>query len=746
MQKILALIVGAALSVSALALPKLPDDPQISRGVLDDGISYCLVANPSVSGLADVALIQKGRSESVPLQTKFLSRKGIAQGKEGYIQQKDDNLIYHFPNLPVAGGDSYVDSLLLSVFRIIEQSSTDGYGTANQTIVIAGDIDRNAIRYKLQMLSLMVPKTDSLVVEKEYKWTGGKKLQIEAIEGEGDALVCFEYRLPPMPKENNNSVAALMTEQFTDVLSTIVKATVTRDLRQMGIPCKELLFEVAHPDTHFGDDLYSIKIKVPKEHALSTCAESASLLSKIVCQGVSLAEYEWAYRKSLAERKLRATDPLSNAQYMERCIDALLYNASLATDAEKYRFFASRELADTVRLRHFNTFAASLVEGDSKRTISLLNAPVGVTSDSLANVLSQTYGYERELVKVDFADTLLLPGPTAKKSKAPQLKQDAVTGGTKMTYPNGISLTYKKMTTGGVFHYSWLLRGGQSEPLDLQGATIAGLKGDEFLNLLSACGMTVEIVYEPKNISLEGTFYSERLALFIKAMQAIFAALPELGSPAGGMLMLIGDRTEYSLQKCLQQYMDGFDLSRPGRPRRSVDEDWVIDNGDSSVVYQTLLKGDYLLSAEGFMTASATRQIVSQSLAMALEGIPCYAEVSAGFTTSPRDMFNLNIKIRPTEGHFVDAYEVQTKVRACMEDLAAKSCEAPMVSLAKSLIQGNISKALSVPDYILLMAKIRFAENKDIVSKYPERIAAVTPEKIRELFAAVVGNGFVESY
>ena len=48
-----------ALSSSAADLPKMANDKAVTKGKLPNGMSYYIVANPSVKGMADFALVQK---------------------------------------------------------------------------------------------------------------------------------------------------------------------------------------------------------------------------------------------------------------------------------------------------------------------------------------------------------------------------------------------------------------------------------------------------------------------------------------------------------------------------------------------------------------------------------------------------------------------------------------------------------------------------------------------------------------
>lgn len=84
-------------------LPPLQKDGNITTGQLQNGISYYLVNNPKLKGVADFALVLNGRPDTADARKglvslhhfnktmpyKFLARKGIGCRPEGYISYPD---------------------------------------------------------------------------------------------------------------------------------------------------------------------------------------------------------------------------------------------------------------------------------------------------------------------------------------------------------------------------------------------------------------------------------------------------------------------------------------------------------------------------------------------------------------------------------------------------------------------------------------------------------------------------------
>lgn len=734
----------------AAALPKLPDDPAISRGVLPDGLSYMLVENPAVRGTADIALLQRACQTVEDVPAAFLARKCVSPDRKGFVQRKEDNVIYRFENFPVAAGDSYVDSLLLAVMRIAQRTAAGGspaYGTTNQTVIIAGDIDRKAVAYKLKMLSLFVPKGVSEEPSDSYEWQAGDRLSVSSSEGDGPSRICFEFALPAMPRQNNNTVASVIADQFSEIFGTLLTASVRRFFRVNSVSGGTVAFTRERTDCRTGDFICRLDLALPQKDAGDAVRSIASILEKMLGGKVAREEYAWAYDKFIFDRKVLAERVLTNAEYVDRCLNAVIYNAGLSSDAEKFRLFAGKDVSDSLRLKHFNMFAMSFAGENSRVRISVDGAPAGMDADSLRRLVDIGRTQECRLVVVNPMDTLGFVSPLEKKGKKPSVKKDVITGGQHMKYSNGISVIYKQMKTGGVSYCSWMLPGGAETRIDLRKDDVGGLSGDAFMNLLESNGISLEVVTSSKDVRIEGCFDSRRLMLFLKAMQAVFASHPEFGNPAAGTLMLVGDRTPYSVEKILQLMMETFDTSGPGRKGVNVDDVWNSGDDDGSVLYRRLCLPDFFCSSENMMTAQVTVDVVRYALAEALAEKGCCAEVRGGFLTAPRDRFALDIKVCRMDGTDcrISDSEAASIVKQTLSALASKPYSKEKVDVARTLLRSRTGKEQERPEYWLDAARMRFTESKDVVTKYSEKLGTVTPESVMEL-ARIIASSSPDEY
>ena len=189
-KKIIFLLLFLIFPVSGItqaAPAALETDPSVSSGVLDCGLSYYLVTNESRAGMADFALVRKISPESAedrnaetvfartcldslphfmhrsPLS--FLAGNGVAYPRDGYVKVEKDAVLYHFRDVRLARTPKLTDSTLLLLFDIVQKTSeTDAFpdgsrpDVGGQALIVAGDVDKDAILKKMDMLSLMIDR------------------------------------------------------------------------------------------------------------------------------------------------------------------------------------------------------------------------------------------------------------------------------------------------------------------------------------------------------------------------------------------------------------------------------------------------------------------------------------------------------------------------------------------------------------------------------------------------------------
>ena len=188
-----------SITVPAQDIPVLPDDPSVLKGVMPNGMSYYLISNAGVAGVADFALVQRTGRKTAPDSIasrsieaareslaylprlkntsphSYLSRHGVAPGSEGYVKVTDDATIFRLRDVTLSGTE-VLDSTILVLMDIADRANTSGdefvsrwYTAEVQAIIISGDINAKSVADKLRNMSFMMP-SDKSVSRHVHEW------------------------------------------------------------------------------------------------------------------------------------------------------------------------------------------------------------------------------------------------------------------------------------------------------------------------------------------------------------------------------------------------------------------------------------------------------------------------------------------------------------------------------------------------------------------------------------------------
>lgn len=527
-------------------IPSLKADPALQRGVLPNGITYYIASNPSVKGVADVAILQRACQNEIKVRSdygftggrslgSFLAGKGVAPSSEGYVKRLGDNVLYHFSNIPVAGGDTVVDSLLLAAFRIVEKSSEEEsfLGTSNQILIIAGDVDKAAFVSKMKMLSLIVPTSKAQLegVSNVMESSSGISCNVNQAPS-AVATVSIEYRMPILPESMRGTVILHINRELASMLETITDASLRKILCERMIPFSSLSVNSDMRTMFDGYDSFVVTADVASENVKPFTEAVSDVMRKISEGGVSFQQYRYINgRRILAERQSAASRE-SNAEYVEKCVSHILCGTDLSSLADRSKIFMVKEISDTSRLRMMNRFFTNLPKS-SAVFINCRGNLAATPSDSLIAAFrgAADRGHDIVLAGVNLADTLDFAEQAEKPARPMKTKTEPISGGKQWTYQSGMNVIYKKMETGGLMHFSLTFRGGASIADSLRAyespflddifplIDVGPLRGDAFQRLMSACGVQLTCRINDSDLTVSGVASSAgKLPLVLSAL------------------------------------------------------------------------------------------------------------------------------------------------------------------------------------------------------------------------------------
>ena len=533
-------LLGFSISMPAQNLPALQKDGSVTMGELENGISYYLVTNTTMKGVADFALVRKGSADTLAARKelaslphfnktipyKFLSRKGIGCRPEGYISYGEGVTVFRFDDVPMYDAAAS-DTTLLMLFDLIASQP------CRHAVVISGDINTGAIMEKMKVFSLMVPSRNPSYEPPQYAWTPTESTKWE-FEPSRTASVEVDFRSPRTPAAQMNTIQPFISELFSIELGAVVKNRlrgnlVSRDIQPYTIDARY----VGSADTA-GDEHFIVRMETPESQLIPASMALSSTLASLGKQGVGSDEYLTVRADALGS----LSKAQSNDEMVRRCISAYLYGSDLATSATKAKFFISKNMSLDSELKLFNDYSSAILSDTENATVKWTGRLDEYEDWVYQMMFKSTWNAVSMLDKpaaewkLNHRDTSSF-GANKGKSKLKSTYTDPVSGGEVWSFSNEMRVIYKKMATGGRFSFSMMVKGGFSNARNLprgEGAffsdmlfleEIAGLPGDDFRKLLKINDVDINANVNLLDTRITGTAPSNKYQLVIKALLSI---------------------------------------------------------------------------------------------------------------------------------------------------------------------------------------------------------------------------------
>lgn len=540
-----------SISVHAQKLPALPSDPAVKKGALPNGLTYFIAVNPSAAGHADFALVQKIGTSTVndtlaertvdlakdalaelprikgPSPQVWLARHGVTTSREGFVNVSSDATVFRFPDVSLTSGKNVADSTLLLLLTIVDRVSTSDdafmkkwYSPSDQAIVIAGDVNANDLIAKMTSMSYMIPAKPASP-KKKYKWQDcdSAVFHVSSDSRMKLAEVSLAWRLPRAPVEYMNTVQPAIYERFVNVLGYLAERRIRQDLERRNVPVAGLSYSHRSSASGSGDERFTVNVSVPAEFAETAVGAIGRTFGSLDAAAVELDEYVIARNHYLHELEGAASESFKrNSDYVDRCISAFLYNASLASSKEKLDFHKSRQLSDSTQFRLFQDMTKALVDDSRNLIFSCITPDKKMTEEKVRNRLYASWSdsyHNPSSLDAFYTEVPFEWQNDASKVKLKDVTTDPMSKGTLMVFSNGFRVLHKKMTTSGKIWWTMALNGGYGSIEDLsegEGAyvsdymglcKIGGMEGRAFRDMLMSGNMTMET-----RVGLTATLFS----------------------------------------------------------------------------------------------------------------------------------------------------------------------------------------------------------------------------------------------
>lgn len=735
-------IMSLSLECRLEAASALKTDPAVSSGVLDCGLSYYLVSNASKTGTADFALVRKldagagedlreeerfsrGCLDSLPhfadrKPMDFLMDHGISYPRSGYLSVDRDAVLYHFRDVDLSRGAKLTDSTLLMLFDIALKASAEdvrdtsaggGAAICDQAVIISGDIDKESVLKKMDVLSMMI-RPDRLRDSAGVSVSGEElpavpdslSMSVHVDSTGGTASVRAVFYGPAIPRSMRGTAVSLMSSRFWSEFRTAAQNRIASALRSAGVPYSSVsMFRYSSAEAS-RQEKYSIVVGTSPEDTAFVMSVVRSVLSDFRQCGLTPGEYSYAGRVASRDMYFRSvSSDMENGDYVRKCADAFVYGAAIVSPGEEARFFLTSGLPDTAGRRFLNRYLAALIpETDAERI-----------SDSL--------------VVPDMKDTLLLAQEQT-RMKVRKSRKSKNAGADIWNFPNGMTVIYKKMPTDGIMYYSWVLRGGFSSVTDLkpgEGAfysdlffkgNVYGIPLSDLKRILAAEGISMDAEVSLAGTRISGSAPFDRMSLLMKSLlsvsgnysedttlgqyyldcerlrlssmrgeyrsrlavidsimcpgyrysryKSLSALYPDLPPRAetfykeqfsrgdDGALILVGDMDGYDVRRIMESYIGGFRTQgatarRPWVSYQPVSGWSTYLRDGRSNSLDVVYSARLILSSTAYMSAQIVTMAVKDVVSKALAEYGMTAHVSADYSSFPQERYTASVSVVP---------------------------------------------------------------------------------------------------
>ncbi len=811
-----------AINVPAQEIPLLPQDASVTNGLMPNGMAYYIVVNPAEKDVADFALVQKTGKLTFPDSTclaaealahdalsfsnrlrkspaGYMKSHGVlAGGKEDFAKVTDDATIFRFPDISLKSNS--LDSLLLMLMDIADRANyidndvlKKWYAPADQAVVVSGDIDPKTVAAKLTNMSYMIPAGES-AVRPEYAAQDSCTYSTEAVAGKPSITrISAAWTSERAPREYMNTVQSEIFKMSMNTLGAAAVNRMKKALRAADVPVAEAGYEHTCSSSHPYDDAITITAVVASENADKASEIMADVMASIDMYGVGTNEYRTAESSYIQRLEDESARPVTlNSEYVDRCVNAFLYNASLASPKERLAFHTSRNLPDTMRRRLFNGIAKAVID------------TTWSTSEP------------KPYADLTIPDTLDRPAPPT-RVKLKSSRREPVSNGTMWTFSNGFRVIYRKMASDRMY-YGMALNGGYGGVRGLEkgeGAffadyfstcRVAGMEAGDFKDALRNEGVSMDVEVGVSTMMISGSLPDDRMPLLLRSLLAIanertsdeasfdyynrseylsldnkagslyarmaavdsiicpdnnysaykvkgvishgFRARAEafyearFGRMNDGILVLAGNMDEDRLKKILLEYVGGFRTEGGASINPPVRYQAV--SGTSTYTVDGLTDNvDVVISSR--LPYTMDNHIASEFASMALERELAKVLEGSEFILShenwiyPEERMNLLISL---PGAPIAALADVRSVLSRMDDMEISE---GVLKEWKAMMKHQMALDMKSPAYWIDAIALRYLVGKDLTTNYEAKIDAVTPAKVKAVLS-LLDNGCKVEY
>ena len=223
-----------------------------------------------------------------------------------------------------------------------------------------------------------------------------------------------------------------------------------------------------------------------------------------------------------------------------------------------------------------------------------------------------------------------------------------------------------------------------------------------------------------------------------------------------GVLILSGDLKEEEVKPLLQRYLGGFRTDKETASRKAVTMRPLSGTVTSTIQGQprgiyVLMDAEYALTSDHFYTSLVAVRALRQTLVQYLAPYGYTVKAETNFFAQPQERFQIELSCLPAARSGLPEQTLPQNaetVLPVLRNALQASVDAPIdpvdLKAWKDRLLADVQLELSSPSGFVATLLDRYANNKDIASRYAESIEAINAAKVQEYLGALVSGGRIE--
>ena len=224
-----------------------------------------------------------------------------------------------------------------------------------------------------------------------------------------------------------------------------------------------------------------------------------------------------------------------------------------------------------------------------------------------------------------------------------------------------------------------------------------------------------------------------------------------------GVLILSGDLQEETVKRLLLRYLGAFHtqtgVAAGRRPVAMQTEKRTITQtlkGYPRGIY-ILMDGEYALTSDHYYTSQVAARALRQSLIKHLAPYGYTVEVQTNFFAQPQERFQLQVTCLPASLSGLpagtleqDCEKVLPVIREAIAAAGKTAADPADLQGWKDRLMADVKLQLASPSGFVNTLLERYANNKDIASRYAESISAINGARVQEFLSVMAAGGRIE--